>query len=490
MRRAVLAGMLGILALAGEVRAAAPGPTYHKDVAPILQKACQDCHQPGQVAPFALLNYEQARKRAGDLAHVTAERRMPPWPASTEYGGPFLDQRVLSDAEIGTLKAWVEAGTPEGDPKDAPPARVFTSDWPLGEPDLVLTMPEPYELGPEGDDEFRVFVLKTDLPADRWIRAVDFRPGNRKVVHHVIAAVDTSGVARERDAKDPKPGYVAVGGFGEGVPIRGFLPIWTPGAKPRYAPDGAGYVLPRGADILIQLHYHKSGKTELDATSIGLYLSNRPLSRQLRTGFVFPTIPPLQVMTLTQKFREASKKAGARRPDLTEMMRDVLVIPPGAENHEVKGSTGGAMMGRPLQRDILVTAVMPHMHWRGKDFTFWAVLPDEKKTRVPLIKIDHWNFNWQGTYAFKEPLKLPKGAWLEMEAHFDNSAKNPQNPDHPPRQIRWGDQTNDEMCLGIFEFVNVDDDARPEREKAEKKSAGQTEALRDREVPRTVNSPS
>jgi len=450
--------------------AAAPEtPTFHKDVSRILQKNCQECHRPGQVAPFALMTYDQARKRSADLAHVTAEKRMPPWPAAPGYGGPFRDERVLSDAEIATIRAWAEAGAPEGDPNDAPPPRTFASDWPLGPPDLVLTMPEPYEVGASGDDEFRVFVLPTNLPEDRWIKAVDFKPGNRKVVHHVIAAVDDSGTARERDAKDPKPGYVAVGGFGQGVPVRAFLPIWTPGAKPRTAPEGAGYFLPKGADVLIQLHYHKSGKPELDATSIGLYLSDKPLPKRINTRFVFPTIPPLKVITLTQKFREAQKKGG-RRPDLTEMMRDVLVIPPGEANYEVKGSTGGSFNGSPLQHDTYVTAVMPHMHWLGKDFTFWAVLPDGKKTEVPLIKIDRWNFNWQGTYAFEKPVFLPKGSWFEMRAHFDNSAENPQNPRKPPRLVTWGDQTDDEMCLGILECVNASDDPPPRKPDADGKA--------------------
>ncbi|MGE3820846.1 MAG: ascorbate-dependent monooxygenase, partial [Isosphaeraceae bacterium] len=183
----------GFLALAGSARAGEPTPTYHRDVARILQNHCQDCHRSGQVAPFALLSYDQARKRAGDLAHVTGERSMPPWPASTEYGGPFRDERRLSDAEIATLKAWAEAGAPEGDPKDGPAPREFSSDWTLGEPDLALTMPEPYELGPDGDDVFRVFVLKTDFPVDRWSRAVDCLPGNRRVVLHVFAAGDASG---------------------------------------------------------------------------------------------------------------------------------------------------------------------------------------------------------------------------------------------------------------------------------------------------------
>lgn len=474
MRRWLLIGLtiapacaLSAARAADPASAKAPSPTYHRDVVAVLQKNCQECHRPGQVAPFSLLTYDQARKRATDLAHVTAEKRMPPWPASTTYGGPFRDQRILTDAEVAVLRDWADAGSPEGDPKDAPPPLKFSSDWSLGEPDLKLTMPEPYALGADGDDEFRVFVLPTDFPEDRWIRAVDFKPGNRKVVHHVIAAVDSSGVARERDAKDPKPGYEAVGGFGQGVPIRAFLPIWTPGSKSRYAPEGAGYLLPKGADVLIQLHYHKSGKPETDATTIGLYLSDRPLSKPINTGFVFPTIGPLQMVKITAQAK-AAQKAG-KRLDMTDMLRDVLVIPAGSERYEVKGSSSSGMRGRALNRDLLITGVMPHMHWLGKDFTFWAVLPDEKKTRVPLIKIDHWDFNWQGTYAFAEPVRLPKGSYLEMEAHFNNTAANPANPSNPPKTVRWGDGTNDEMCLGIFEFIAADplpDDGK-EKPKAE-----------------------
>ena len=245
----------GIVALMSSTMSAGAektAPTYYKDVARILQKNCQDCHRPNQVAPFALLTYEQARKRSADLAHVTTERIMPPWPASTSYGGPFRDARVLTGAEIATLRAWAEAKCPEGDPMDAPEPRKFSSAWPLGEPDLTLTMPEPYKVAATGDDDFRVFVLKTNLPEDRWIRAVDFRPGNRSVVHHVIAGVDPSGRGRELDAADPGPGYYALGGFGDGVPITAFLPIWTPGALPRFCPEGTGFLVSALNCILAQ----------------------------------------------------------------------------------------------------------------------------------------------------------------------------------------------------------------------------------------------
>ncbi len=221
-------------------------PTYHKDVARILQKNCQDCHRPGQVAPFALLTYDQARKRAADLAHVTCERIMPPWPAATNFGGPFRDARVMTDEEIATLGTWVAANCPEGDAKDAPAPRTFSSAWPLGEPDVTLTMAEPYTVSATGEDDFRVFVLKTNLPEDRWIRAVDFQPGNRTVVHHIIASVDTSRRGRALDAADPGPGYYSLGGFGDGVSFSSFLPIWTPAPSHGFVPREPDTRCPKG----------------------------------------------------------------------------------------------------------------------------------------------------------------------------------------------------------------------------------------------------
>jgi Copper type II ascorbate-dependent monooxygenase, C-terminal domain len=463
-----LSVLVGVSVAASSTASAAadekPAPTYQKDVVRILQKNCQDCHRPQQVAPFSLLTYEQARKRASDLARVTGDRVMPPWPASPSFGGPFRDARVLTADEIATLQAWVDADCPQGDPKDAPAPRTFSSDWALGEPDAILTMPEPYPVAGTGSDDFRVFVLKTNFSEDRWIRAVDFHPGNRSVVHHIIAGVDPSGRGRELDAADPGPGYYDLGGFGDGVPITAFLPIWTPGAKPRYCIDGTGYMLPKGADLLIQVHYHKSGKAETDVTSVALYLSKTPLPRQVHTGFVFPNLSLNQAMAAQAKIQAA--EAAGKRIGILELLRsvDAMVIPAGASHYQIKASTkpGASIMARPLDRDILLTSVMPHMHWLGEDFTFTAVLPDGK-TRIPLIKIDHWNFNWQGSYAFQEPIRIPKGSWFEVDAHFDNSEANPANQNKPPKVVRWGEGTSDEMCIGIFEWVVIEGQPEPER---------------------------
>ncbi len=474
MRRNLLLGLAmlpGVLAPSAAFGADGKAPTFHKDVERILQNHCQDCHRPGQVAPFSLLTYEQARKRGGDLAGVTHDRKMPPWPASTKVGGPFRDQRVLSDAEVETIAKWVGAGCPEGDAKDAPAPRQFAAEWPLGTPDLILTMETPYELDAEGDDDFRVFVLKTNFNEDKWIRAVDFKPGNRRVVHHIIAGVDPGNQGRKRDAEDAKPGYHAVGGFG-GVRTSDFLPIWTPGAVQRFAPEGSGYLLPKGADILIQMHYHRSGKPETDATSLGLYLSDKPLQKRVRTGFIFPNITEDQAKLAMAK-AQAMRLLG-KTPAIDDFLRDVLIIKPGEPSHEVKAvSNKLSPMGMgPLPREIVLTSVMPHMHWLGKDFTFTAILPDG--TRKPLIQIDHWNFNWQGTYAFEKPVTLPKGTYFEMLAHFDNTDRNPLNPSKPPREVRWGEQTNDEMCIGIFEFISdgpIGGNGGPRR-KAEPKKVG------------------
>jgi hypothetical protein len=399
--------------------ARAAAPTYHGEVARILQQNCQGCHRAGQVGPFALMSYEQARKRASDIATVTEARTMPPWPASTTEGGPFRDARVLAASEIATLQAWVEAGCPEGNPADAPPDRQWASDWPLGPPDLVLTPAQSYTLDAEGRDELRVFVLPSGLTEGKWISAVDFKPGNSRVVHHILAAYDTGGRARTLD--DPGPGYKVFGGYGL-IPS-GSLSGWAPGKLPQHLPAGIGRYVPAGADVLMQIHYHKSGKDESDRTAIGLYYARSPVDKQVRGGMVMPP-----------------RKGLFGRPDLW--------IPAGEPRHEVTGTF-------EVPRDVHLIGVSPHMHWIGKDFLLKAVRPDG--TTVTLIRIDRWNFNWQGTYDFVNPIALPKGTRVEMLAHFDNSPQNPDNPSQPPRGIGWGEQTTDEMCIGFLQWT-LDDE--------------------------------
>lgn len=415
----LLAGLAG----AGTVTRGGDGspPTYHKEVVRVLQKHCQDCHRPGEVAPFSLLTYEHAKKRSTDLVTVTEEGTMPPWPASTEEGGPFRDARVMTGDEITTLAKWVEAGCPEGNPADAPEPRAFASEWPLGEPDLVLTMPEPYTVLAEGRDEHRVFVIPTALSEGKWVSAIDFKPGNAKVVHHVLCAFDTLGRARRLDEADPKAGYAVFGGFN--IVPSGGLGGWAPGKRPVHLPDGVARYLPPKADLLLQVHYHKSGKAETDATRVGLYFAKTPIDKLVQGGMVVP----------------------ARGRGL--LARPSLLIPADSNNYEVTGTM-------TVGRDAHLIAVVPHMHWLGKDFVMTATTPDGK-TR-PLIKINRWDFNWQGTYDFVESVPLPQGTRIDMLAHFDNSAGNPSNPSNPPVAVRWGEQTTDEMCIGFLQMTYDD----------------------------------
>jgi mono/diheme cytochrome c family protein len=416
------AALLGVSWLAiAPSQAEGTTPTYHREVVRILQKNCQECHRPGQVGPFSLLNYEQARKRAADIVGVTEARTMPPWPASTKEGGPFRDARVLSEQEISTLEAWVSAGSPEGNPGDAPPPRSWASEWTLGPPDLVLTPSESFTLEADGRDEFRVYVIPSGLTEGRWIAAVDIRPGNARVVHHVLSAFDTAGRARKLDEAEPGAGYQVFGGYG--IIPSGNLGGWAPGKQAHALADGLGRYLPAGSDVLMQVHYHKNGKVETDRTSIGLYYAKAPVDKQVRGTMV---VPP--------------RKNLFGRPD--------LLIPAGAANHEVTGS-------QEVRNDVHLTAVTPHMHWIGKDFILKATRPDG--SAVTLIKVDQWNFNWQGTYDLVEPVALPKGTKIEMSAHFDNSAKNPNNPSSPPKDVRWGEQTTDEMCIGFVSWT-IDDE--------------------------------
>jgi hypothetical protein len=424
------AGCAVLLSFATSASTRAAVPTFHRDVEPILQKHCQDCHRPGQVAPFSLLTYEQARKRASDIAAVTEERTMPPWPASTTEGGPFRDARLLSSAEIAVLSSWAEAGCPEGHSTDAPAARTFASGWALGTPDLVISSVQPYALEAAGRDEFRVFVIPSGLTEGKWISAIDIRPGNPRVVHHVLAAFDVTSQARAKDEADPDPGYRSFGGFG--IFPSGGLGGWAPGKRPQALPDGVGRYLPAGSDILLQVHYHKSGKPETDATAIGLYFARKPVDKQIHGAAVTP-------------------------PRASLLSRPELRIPPGADNHEVTGTW-------TVPYDAHLAAVAPHMHWLGKDFLLKATRPDGSKQT--LIRIDDWNFNWQGTYDFVSPVSLPAGSRVEMVAHFDNSTDNPKNPNSPPREVRWGEQTTDEMCIGFLQLTRDDEHRKnqpPER---------------------------
>lgn len=381
--------------------------TYTKDVAPILLKNCAGCHRPGEIGPFSLLTYRDAAKRADDITNVTADRTMPPWKPVAGVG-EFFGERRLSDAEIATLGAWVKGGSKEGSPADLPPPPSFPEGWQLGEPDLVLKMPEPFKLHASGGDVYQCFVLPSGLLEDRTIAAIEFRPGNPRIVHHGLFYTDTNGRARKLDAADPAPGYTHFGGVG--FAPTGSLGGWVPGTTPRLLSDGLGRLLPKGSDVVIQVHYHPDGKPETDQSTIGFHFTKKPATR-------------LVTMLMMNKFD--------------------LVIPAGDARHKVTDQF-------TLPADITLVAIGPHMHLLGREMKVTATLPDGR-TR-PLIWINDWDFNWQGAYQFRDAVALPKGTRIDIEAHYDNTSDNPSNPRNPPLEVRYGEQTTDEMCLCSLHF--------------------------------------
>jgi len=377
--------------------------TFSQHIAPLVWNHCTSCHRPGEVGPFALLSYDDAAKRADFLADVVADRRMPPWKA--EHGFVhFVDERRLSDDEIALFARWAAAGAPEGDPADLPPLPKFVEGWQLGEPDLILEMPEPFAVPADGPDVYQCFVIPIPITESRTVAAAEFRPGNRSVVHHAIMYLDANGAARKRDEKDPGPGYRSFGG--PGVLPTGGLGGWAPGALPRLLPEGTGKFLRKGSDLVLQLHYHPNGKPATDKSTVGIYFTKKP----------------------------ATTIVGG-----LAILNHRLYIPAGDKAHRVTAQS------EPMPVDVNVLGLGPHMHLLGRQMKVTAETPAGET--VPLIWVRDWDFNWQGSYGYVEPVRLPKGSVIRVEAVYDNTADNPHNPNSPPKDVRWGEQTTDEMCL-------------------------------------------
>jgi mono/diheme cytochrome c family protein len=395
-----------LLSAGDPATSASPVPTFNRDVAPILYKNCSNCHRPGEVAPFALLTYGDAAKRAKQIAAVTAARFMPPWKAEAGYGH-FLNERKLTEQQIATLSDWARNGAPEGDAAAKPAPPKFSDGWQAGEPDQVIAMTESVSLPAEGPDQFRCFVIPLNAKEDEFVSQVEFRPGNHRVVHHAILFLDSTGQARKRETT-PGQGYDCVGG--PGLTIAGGLGGWAPGATPTQLADGVSQIVKQGADLVMQIHYHLSGKPEEDRSQVGL---------------TFAKVPPVKGLTLLT--------VGNVNID----------IPPG-ENHYVVNASA------TLPMDSEVIGVFPHAHYLCKDMKVDARLPDGSVE--PLIWIKDWDFNWQGSYRYVSPLKLPKGTEIQMRYIYDNSAANPRNPSNPPKEVKFGEQTTNEMG---FAFVQV-----------------------------------
>jgi hypothetical protein len=376
--------------------------TFSGDVAPILHRHCVSCHRPGEVAPFALVSYADAARRARQIAEITASRRMPPWLPAPGFGGPFEGERSLSAAQIRTLAQWAAGGAPPGELAEMPEPPEHPGGWRLGKPDLEVRMPEAYAIAAEGPDEYRCFVLPLELPGDRYVRAFEFRPGNRRVVHHALLFTDHSRAARQRDAESPGPGYPCFGapGFLPGGALGG----WTPGAKPVVQPAGVAVQVRQHADLVIQLHFHPTGKPETEQSTVGLYFAAAPPRRRL-----------LDIAL------------GSREID----------IPPGATRYRVTDSF-------TLPVPVELVGVIPHAHYLCREMRGYAVLPSGR--RRWLIRIPEWNFDQQDQYRYVKPIVLPAETRLVMEFFYDNSSGNIRNPHRPPRRVVWGPGSADEMA--------------------------------------------
>lgn len=385
--------------------------TYTRNIAPIFNANCVTCHRPGEVAPFSLLDYAHAKKHAEQIAELTQSHYMPPWKAQAGFGH-FADERRLTDREIDLIKRWAANDAPDGDPADLPLPPVFASDWPLGKPDKVVEMAEPFDVPASGPDVYRAFVIPLDLPKDTYVAGVDFRPGAKSVLHHALFYLDGSGKARELDAADPGPGYASFGGPGF-TPV-GSLGGWAPGASPSLIADGTARFVPANSDLVIQVHYHPDGRPHEDQSSLAIYFAKKPVKH---------LISSLALIT--------------RRID----------IPPGDTNYHRD-------IWVELPMDVTLDGIIPHMHLIGREMKVQATTPDGKL--VPLIHITDWDFKWQNQYRYAEPVHLPKGTRIDMMARYDNSTNNPANPNSPPKRVHYGEQTTDEMCICFLQLA-VDD---------------------------------
>ncbi|MCY3792460.1 MAG: tetratricopeptide repeat protein [Gemmatimonadetes bacterium] len=376
-------------------------PTFHRDSAPIVFHTCAPCLRPAGPAPFDLLSYANVSARAEQIAFVTESRYMPPWKPKHGYGR-FAGERGLSAEQIAAIRRWVDHGKQEGSPADLPPLPQWESEWELGQPDLIASMTSAYTLRPDGPDVFRNFAIPLPVDSTRYVKALEFRPGNARIVHHATMMIDRSGAARRRDGRDGAPGFDGMS-FGEAEDADGHFLGWTQGKTPYPGSDSLAWRLDPGTDLLLQLHMLPTGKEE---------------SIEARVGLFFADAPP------------------KRRPAMLRLGRKDIDIPAGASDHWIRDTYR-------LPVDVEVLTIYPHAHYLGREIRAYAELPDGE--REWLIWIEDWDFSWQDDYRFSAPVFLPAGATLVMEYAYDNSAQNPRQPHDPPVPARYGLHPTDEM---------------------------------------------
>jgi hypothetical protein len=432
--------------------------TFSKHVAPIFFSNCADCHRQGEAAPFSLLSYKDARPWARSIKEKVLKREMPPWHADPHYG-KFSNDRRLTQSQIDTIVAWVDGGAKEGDPKDLPPAPKFVEGWSIGKPDIVLQMPEEFTLAASGPDEYQYFEIPTNFTKDVYVQMAEARPGNRKIVHHIIAFVippSKDGTApkmtreeierfqkeREKQSIFYKDGFLMRakadapvfddgcslpnGGSGDSTdfkreqPNLDLLAGFAPGMNPGIMEPGTVKKIAAGSKLLLQLHYSKAvGSVQKDRSMVGLVLAKTPPDKHQYTWPVANTY-----------FR----------------------IPPGAANHKVTACW-------TTKEDVHLQTLMPHMHLRGKSMQIEAFYPDGRNEI--LLNVPNYSFSWQTVYYAAKPLALPKGSRLVVTAHFDNSPGNKYNPD-PKQAVRFGDPTYDDMMIGWINYTRDNEHLSPE----------------------------
>lgn len=405
--------LLSLTLLTASAFAAKPAAvTFHKDVLPILQTKCQGCHRPGEAAPMAFLTYQQTRPFAKAIREATSTQRMPPWFADPHVG-KFTNDWSLTPAEVHTLSAWAEAGAPEGNPKEAKPNPTFPTGWRIPQPDLVVQLPEPYEVPAAGTIDYVYTIVPTGLTEDRWIQFAEPRPGNRALVHHVIAFIREPGSPWFSEYPVNKsfiPNKRTKGG------PSGYITGYAPGSMPYTLRPGQAALLKAGSDIVFQMHYTANGTPGTDQSKIGLVFAKEPPAQAVHTLW---------------------------------LQNSKFVIPPGADNYAVSTAV-------TLGTDVELLDSTPHMHVRGKAATLKAVYPTGEEEKLLSARYD---FNWQLSYQYAPGKIVPKGTRLEAVSFYDNSPNNKHNPD-PKAEVRWGDQSWEEMMLN-FVRVAVAVDVKP-----------------------------
>lgn len=407
-RYGVLVTLLVAFAMMSSVSAAEL--SFSEDIAPLVFEHCAPCHRPGMSAPFSLLSFSDVNRRARQIAEVVADRYMPPW-LPEEGFGQFHGARRLSEEQIEQFQTWVEQGAPEGDPNLLPNTPTWPSGWQAGEPDLVISMGKDFELGAEGVDVYRNFVLAVPIESRRFVKAIEFRPHNPRIVHHALIYVDRTRESRRRDRDSGEPGFDGMRVPPSAVMPEGQFLSWQPGALYSSKGQGIPWVIEPGSDLVIQVHMNPSGKIEPFRCSLGFYFTDTP-----------PAVTP-------QKIK------------LTSLDIDIA---PGNSRFEIVDEY-------LLPGDVEVTRVLPHAHYLCRQMKGDALLPSGEE--VPLLLIKDWDFNWQGDYAYDPPVRLPKGTKIRMSFIYDNSADNPANPHTPPRRVLYGPQSTDEMAELWFQLV-------------------------------------